>query len=29
METKIVQWVQCDKQLKEYKDKMKEKNARE
>lgn len=25
METKIVQWVQCDNQLKEYNDKMKEK----
>jgi len=25
METKIVQWVQCDNQIKEYNDKMKEK----
>ena len=25
METKIVQWVQCDNQLKEYNDRMKEK----
>lgn len=25
METKIVQWVQCDNQLKEYNDKMKDK----
>lgn len=25
METKIVQWVQCDDQIKEYNDKMKEK----
>lgn len=27
MESKIVQWVQCDNQLKEYNDKMKEKIA--
>jgi hypothetical protein len=27
METKIVQWVQCDNQIKEYNDKMKEKIA--
>ena len=27
METKIVQWVQCDNQIKEYNDKMKEKMA--
>ena len=27
METKIVQWVQCDNQLKEYNNKMKEKIA--
>ena len=25
MESKIVQWVQCDNQIKEYNDKMKEK----
>ena len=27
MESKIVQWVQCDNQIKEYNDKMKEKIA--
>ena len=26
MESKIVQWVQCDNQIKEYNDKMKKKN---